>query len=283
MGSPNFGVWSLLEGMTAKARQEGFTLVIGQLGISSKRPDAASEVEAAVDHLLRSGVDGIIASSPYAGGEDLVADLITGVPLVVVTERPHSIDDSVRIDSYGAGILAMEHLIALGHQRILHISGDPTTVESEQRRASYYDSLVTHGLPVLQDIGHDWTAESGFAVGKVIDPHDFTAIFAANDAIASGFMSAMRERGLEAPTHFSIVGIDNMPETKFYAPPLTTVSLDFVGFGQAAVDVMIRKIREKRSTAQQTITPCLEMRKSTSSPPSEVSPQPGRELTSPNV
>lgn len=268
MGSPNFGVWSLLEGMTAGARQAGFTLVIGQLDISSNRPDAASEVEAAVDHLLRSGVDGIIVASPYAGGEDLLADLVTGVPLVIMTGRLGSPDNSVLVDSYGAGTLAMEHLIALGHQRILHLSGDPTTIESEQRRASYYDSLARLGLPALQDIGRDWTAESGFDIGWSVDPKDFTAVFAANDAIASGFMSAMRDRGLEAPTDFSIVGIDNMPETQFYAPPLTTVTLDFVGIGEAAVEMMLRRIRERRSLPQQTVPPHLEERRSTSSPSS---------------
>lgn len=267
MGSPNFGVWSLLEGMTAGARQAGFTLVIGQLDISSNRPDAASEVEAAVDQLLRSGVDGIIVASPYAGGEDLFTDLVTGVPLVIVLERPGSPDNSVRVDSYGAGTLAMDHLIVLGHQRILHISGDPTTIESEQRRASYYDSLARHGLSAIQDIGRDWTAESGFDIGSSVNPEDFTAVFAANDAIASGFMSAMRDRGLEAPMDFSIVGIDNMPATQFYAPPLTTVTLDFVGIGEAAVEMMLRRIREERSMPQQTIPPHLEERRSTSPPP----------------
>lgn len=267
LGAPNFGIWSLLAGIAAGVRQAGFTLMIGQLNILANRPDSKSEMEAAVDHLLLSGVDGIIVATPYAGGEHLLDDLAIDVPVVIMSEHPDSTDNSVRVDSYGAGILAMNHLIDLGHRHILHVSGDPTTIESAQRRASYYDSLAMHGLAQLPDVGYDWTADSGFDIGSTVDPRSFTAVFAGNDAIASGFMSAMRGRGLEAPTDFSIVGIDNMPETRFYAPPLTTVTLDFVSMGETAVQVMLRRILEKRSTPQHTITPHLEKRESTSPPP----------------
>ncbi|WP_210479588.1 substrate-binding domain-containing protein [Naasia sp. SYSU D00948] len=263
MGHPNFGVWSILEGMTAAVRRAGFTLVIGQLDILVNDPDFPSEVEAAVDHLLRAGVDGLVVGTPYAGGEKLLSDLVTEVPVVVISEHPDTTDSSVRGNSYGAGTLAMEHLIGLGHRRILHVSGDPTTIEPAQREASYRDSLARHGLSPLPVSGRDWTADAGFEIGTSADPRDFTAVFAANDAIASGFMSAMRARGLEAPRNYSIVGIDNMPETRFYAPPLTTVTLDFVQLGEVAVDMVLQRIREGGSVPQRTITPHLEVREST--------------------
>ena len=117
MGPPNFGIWSILEGMTSGVRHAGFTLVIGQLDILADQPNAAAEVEAAVDHLLRAGVDGIIVGTPYAGGEELLDDLAHEVPVVIMSERPDSPDNSVKVDSYRAGVLAMEHLIDLGHRR----------------------------------------------------------------------------------------------------------------------------------------------------------------------
>jgi DNA-binding LacI/PurR family transcriptional regulator len=80
-------------------------------------------------------------------------------------------------------------------------------------------------------------------------------------------MSALRAWGLEAPRDYSIVGIDNMPETRFYAPPLTTVALDFRGLGQAAVTMMLQRIRQGGSLPQHTLPPQLEVRLSTARPP----------------
>src|SRR5690349_23820085 len=57
MGPPNFGVWSILEGISKRVREAGFTLMIGQLDIMLNREGARAEVGAAVDHLLRAGVD----------------------------------------------------------------------------------------------------------------------------------------------------------------------------------------------------------------------------------
>lgn len=266
MGPPNFGIWSILEGMTAAVRRAGFTLVIGQLDILPSHPDAASELVAAVDHLLQAGVDGVIVGTPYAGGEDLLGGMVTEVPIVVVSERPHSPDNSVRVDSYQASLLAMDHLISLGHRRILHVSGDPSTIEAAHREAGYRDSLKRCSLNARVISGRDWTADAGFEAGQAADPREFTAVFAGNDAIASGFMSAMRARGLEAPRDYSIVGIDNMPETRFYAPPLTTVTLDFSRLGGAAVEMMLQRIQQKTSVPQLTLTPHLEVRQSTASP-----------------
>jgi DNA-binding LacI/PurR family transcriptional regulator len=263
MGPPNFGIWSILEGMTRGVRHAGFTLVIGQLDILAGDPDSPSEVEAAVDHLLLSGVDGIVVATPYAGAEELLGDSVTDIPVVVISERPEATENSIGGDSYQAGLLAMEHLIALGHRRILHVSGDPATIESAQREASYRDSLARHGVQPLPVRGRDWTAEAGYEIGTSADPQEFSAVFAGNDAIASGFMSAMRTRGLDAPRDYSIVGIDNMPETRFYAPPLTTVTLDFVALGQTAVDMMLQRIRDGGSVPRHTISPRLEVRQST--------------------
>lgn len=266
MGHPNFGVWSILDGMTAAVRRAGFTLVIGQLDILVDDASYPSEIEAAVDHLLRAGVDGVVVATPYSGGERLLSDLITDVPVVVVSEHPESTENSVRGDSYEAAELAMEHLIELGHRRILHVSGDPATIESSLREAGYRDVLARHGLAALPVRGRDWTPDAGFDIGNSADLREFSAVFAANDAIASGFMSALRARGFEAPRDYSIVGIDNMPETRFYAPPLTTVTLDFVHLGEAAVDMVLHRIQEGSPVPQRTIMPRLEVRRSTAPP-----------------
>jgi DNA-binding LacI/PurR family transcriptional regulator len=263
IGHPNFGIWSILDGMTAGVRAAGFTLVIGQLDIVVSDPASPHEVTAAVEQLLRSGVDGVVMASPYTGTEELLGGLLTDVPSIVISERPESADNSIGTDSFAGGTVAMEHLIELGHRRVLHVAGDPATIEGVQREAAYRDVLARHGLEALPVSWRDWTADGGYEIGRLIDPADFTAVFAGNDLIASGVMSALRERGLHAPRDYSIVGIDDMPESRFAAPPLTSVELGFRWLGQNAVEMLLERIATGDDVPHRRFAPELRPREST--------------------
>jgi DNA-binding LacI/PurR family transcriptional regulator len=263
IGHPNFGIWSILDGMTAGARAAGFTLVIGQLDIVVSDPESPHEITTAIDQLLRSGVDGVVMATPYAGSEELLGNLLAETPSIVISERPESADNSIGTDSLAGGMLAMEHLIDLGHRRILHVAGDPATIEGVQREAAYREVLSRHRLEPLPVSWRDWTADGGYEVGRAIDPDAFTAVFAGNDLIASGFMSALRERGLHAPVDYAIAAIDDMPESRFAAPPLTSVDLGFRWLGQTAVEMLLERIATGENVRHRRFTPLLRVREST--------------------
>lgn len=265
-GPTNFGIWSMLEGLNEGVRRAGFTLVIGQLDIEAGSPRSQSELRMAVDQLLRAGVDGVIFSTPYPENDVPIGEILAGVPLVVVSETARSGVDSVRIDSYTAARLATGHLLELGHRRVLHLGGEDVTAESQAREHGYVDAMRAAGAEPLPVRHIDWTADAGYRLGVDADPTQFTAVFAANDAIASGFMSAMRSRGLTAPDDYSIVGIDDMPEARFYAPPLTTVNLGFSELGDAAVEMLLEIIRTGEHPHQRTFAPHLVVRESASAP-----------------
>lgn len=263
IGPTNFGIWSMLEGMNAGVRDAGYSLVIGQLDIEAARGNFEAELRSATDHLLRAGVDGVVFSTPYPKSDRVMFELVQNLPLVVVAEGPTSTHNAVRIDSYAAGRLAMGHLLALGHRRVLHLGGENSTSESNQRERSYLDAMSDAGLDPLPVTHRDWTADAGYATGMQSDPDAFTAVFAANDSIASGFVSAMLSRGRTAPHDYSIVGIDAMPDSRYYAPPLTTVDLGFPTVGRVAVEMMLGLLRSRTPLPVEVIAPQLIVRDST--------------------
>ena len=88
--------------------------------------------------------------------------------------------------------------------------------------------------------GADWTARTGYELGQRIaaDP-EVTAVFCANDHMALGLLRALQQAGRRVPEDISVVGFDNMPETEYFGPSLTSVHQDFDELGRRAVGALI--------------------------------------------
>ena len=112
----------------------------------------------------------------------------------------------------------------------------------------------------------DWSAASGYAAGQRLLREDFTAAFCGNDQMALGFMSALRSRGLQAPGDYSIVGVDDMPDARYFAPPLTSVYMDFVGLGRAGFEMITHRIDTGERAPRRLIKPSLVVRESSATP-----------------
>ncbi len=101
---------------------------------------------------------------------------------------------------------------------------------------------------------------------------DVTAVFAANDHLALGVLRALGEQGRRVPEDVSVVGFDDVPESAYFRPPLTTVRQDFAALARTALDVLLRQIHGDRDGAdagphRTTIGPELVVRASTGPPP----------------
>ncbi len=85
---------------------------------------------------------------------------------------------------------------------------------------------------------------------QLIEQPDVTAIFVANDQMALGLLRALHERGHDVPGDISLVGFDDIPESEFFTPPLTTVRQDFNEMGQRALHLLLEEIStgERMST-----------------------------------
>lgn len=262
-GPSVYGTWSILAGLNEAAGHAGFGLLTSQADAYPDDPERQDSIHQALERLLRARVDGIVVSSPYEGIENLLEHVWDTVPVVILAGKSWPNADSATVDSYEAGVLATRHLLELGHRRILHIAGPENRNEARERHRGFLDSLRDAAAVPLPVLRGDWSAESGEAVGRVVDPRDFTAVFSANDQMALGFMSAMRHRHRDAPEAYSIVGVDDMPDARFFAPPLTTVYMDFVGLGRAGFEMITERLRTGERAQRRVIRPTLVIREST--------------------
>lgn len=267
MGPLNYGNSGIMTGIGRAARAEGQTLITTQIELDPASPDASAVVLQALESLLSMRVDGIIVGTPYLGLETVLSAAAKSIPIISLSEEVTPGVDSVHADSYGAARLAMRHLIALGHERILHLAGPANRTEAAERERGYRDALAEADLtPLAPRRCDEWDAASGARCANGLDLSTFTAVFAANDEIALGFMSELRKRGHEATRDYSIIGIDDMPESQYFAPPLTSARLDFEQLGEVALYKLLHRVRDSGAGPHQTIASTLTVRESTAEP-----------------
>ena len=208
-----------------------------------------------LDRLMRGTTDGAVLMLPEESSAELKA-LQREFPVVVVDPRV-SLDEGIPVVSaaHAAGArAATEHLLALGHRRIGAITGPLEWIASTDRLNGYRGALAAAGVmpdPAL-------VAESDFRNGPVTEaaanalldlPDPPTAIFAFNDNVAVGVMSAARARGLSIPDDLSVVGFDDSELAEIVVPGLTTVRQPLAEMGRIAVSLLMRLLENQRVDA----------------------------------
>ncbi|MEV8377054.1 LacI family DNA-binding transcriptional regulator [Kribbella sp. NPDC056861] len=175
------------------------------------------------------------------------------VPTVVIDPAgvPGLAVPTVGATNWAGGLSATEHLISLGHRRIGLIAGPSRLLCSRARQDGYRAALDAAGLSAdgLSADGliyeGDFYHESGFAgAGQLLDSADPpTAFFASSDQMALGVYEAVRRRGLRVPDDISVVGFDDLPESTWASPPLTTVRQPLTQMGMVAARTILRLLQ----------------------------------------
>jgi LacI family transcriptional regulator len=147
---------------------------------------------------------------------------------------------------YMDGRMAMSHLFEQGYRKIGHISGPLEWWEARQRKEAWNDVLTEHGL--APDERHcvegNWSSASGaLAIEKLFDQFpEMDAIFVANDQMALSVLQFFAEKKVRIPEDVGIVGFDNIAESAFFSPALTTVQQDQHKVANLAVAEVIKII-----------------------------------------
>lgn len=199
--------------------------------------------------LLRRRVDGVLLAPASSDGAPVEALLRQNVSVVVLDRRVEGVQvDTVRGDSIDGAHQLVRHLVELGHRRIALLSGPPDLSVSQERAAGYEQALhaVDQPLdPALMRFGA-FSVESGRAMMQILLalPERPTAIFAANNFIAAGALSALREAGLRTPEDMSVVVFDDLPDPYATAPMLTVVAQPAYELGQVAAQRLLERIAQ---------------------------------------
>jgi DNA-binding LacI/PurR family transcriptional regulator len=189
------------------------------------------------------------------------------LPTMLLTTEPENDLLTVAVDQYAGAVHAVDHLIALGHRRILHLAGPADWGDARVRSRGFSDRLTAEGLPLLPELSGDWSSDSGYRIGRSApEIADATAIFVGNDQMALGLIHALHERGIRVPEDISIVGFDDLPDARHFLPPLTTVRQDFAALGRLSIQSLLAALDHDPTASSAMIEPELVVRASTARP-----------------
>lgn len=233
--------------VTEAAERRGYTILVDQT-------EGRADRERLVAKGLRNHViDGLIFS-PLAMGVSEIAEAADGTPMVLLGECRHPANmDHVAIDNVGAAAAATRHLLRIGRRRIAAVGAplDRRTGTGALRVEGYRSALVEAGHrfdPELVIATTDFHRSEGVrAIEQLLalsEPPD--AVFCCNDLLALGVLYAARRHGLTVPTDLAVAGFDDIEETRFSNPTLTTISPDKQRIACIAVDLLVRRLEHRR-------------------------------------
>lgn len=259
-GSSIFELSRVLDGISQSSRIANQTLSVSLSPSGSK-----AEFEASARELTDRGIAALIIIADRSAAFEAIENYLPIVPTVAImsgdTGNPHV--SSVEIDQVEGARLATEHLVELGHTRIAHFAGPPTIFDANARSQGWHEAMNANGLSTALEYRGELTASSGhsLALDALSSPTAPTAIFAANDRIALGIVSAAAELDLVIPRDLALVGFDNMDGSEYFLPPLSTVEQDQRQLGSTAMK-LLDELLEGSNPRHALITPGLIVRAS---------------------
>lgn len=215
---------------------------------------------------------GIIFASYGVLPEHIDYAATNNIPFVLVNNN-YTNGVLVVNDNFSGGYDATKHLIDLGHKKIGALKGLPQDKSCYDRFLGFKTALDEHGIEYYDKFirSTNWEAESGFTQMQDIllqNEELPTAIFAFNDATAMGAIRAINEKGLNVPDDISIIGFDNIPQSEYVSPPLSTIDTNVSLISKTTVLALKSKIEQNELPNMRMVLPItLIIRNSTSPPP----------------
>ena len=247
IGNPFFS--DVLRGIDETLVARGYGLLIGNLG-----GDLAAKAHHVVDVVQAGQVDGVLLLNgfvPAHGGRALTE---LGLPVVAVCEAIAGADiPQVCVQNRAAAQQAVAHLAGLGHRDLAYLAGPADNVLDLERRAGFCLGLQAIGLDLRDAVV--WPGDFTFRAGETAADSYLrlgrrpTAVFAANDEMAIGFISRVRAAGLSVPQDISVVGFDGIDFADYVEPRLTTFRQPRRELGTVGAELLIRAM------AGETIAP----------------------------
>jgi DNA-binding LacI/PurR family transcriptional regulator len=254
----------VLEGVFLAAAETGHSITL------FTQPWVSAEVSTAPFRDRRT--DGVLMIAPLTDSDMLPALAGLDLPLVVISPAV-ALEGipSVDVDNVQGARLATEHLLSLGHTRIVHVTGNANQPSVPPRREGFLTAMDAAGIAVTPEHVVTSAYNAGISCESVrrllTRPVPPTAIFAGNDVIALAALDAARELGIPVPERLSIVGFDDIPAASLVTPPLTTVRQPLTEIGRKATRLLVARVNGEPVPGRTHLEePALVVRGSTARP-----------------
>jgi DNA-binding LacI/PurR family transcriptional regulator len=223
----------LVDGVYVAAEELGYDVVLS--GVTPHRDEAR-----ALRTLIDDRCEGLVLIGPEMPARQL-GDLASKVPVVVVARRVRGVD-VVRSDDVAGAELGMDHLLGLGHRRVLYLDGGRAPGAAERRRG-FRRGARAAGLPELTHPGGLTERDGATAASAMLESQTLpSAVFAFNDRCALGVMDVLIRAGVPVPQQVSVLGFDDSPLAGLAHIDLTTIRQDSAGLARAAVQRLVARL-----------------------------------------
>jgi len=241
----------VIRGIDQTAQRHGYHLLI------SSSHDDEREIDAAL-RSMRGRVDGLIVMSPDMDARAAVRCLPENFPVVLLNCATNVGNvNAIGIENFEGARAMVRHFVARGHRRIAIIAGAERNFDAAERLRGYRAALREAGIRprAAWEVQGDFGEHSGHrAVGTLLAAHPRpTAVFAANDSMAIGALSALREAGVRVPEDVAVAGFDDIPMARYMSPPLTSVHVDISRLGERATERLLEEVRGSGSRGRRPV------------------------------
>ncbi|RPI93136.1 MAG: LacI family transcriptional regulator [Chloroflexi bacterium] len=247
-GLKHIGPSRTLNGIADKADELGFMLLMRELDNFH-----TSKINDVIDSLLARQVDGILWLAPEIGDNHLWIDRRikeVPVPVLFIAMRPRQGVSSLATDNFQGAVVATRHLLECGRKKIGHISGPLGWWEADERKRGWLETLQAAGFQTSEQhcAEGNWSSASGEqAFIQLLESFpDIDAVFVANDQMALSVLREACRRGISIPEQLAVIGFDNIPESAYFYPSLTTISQDLQLLGEQAVQITVEMIQARQ-------------------------------------
>ncbi|MCG2784033.1 MAG: LacI family transcriptional regulator [Anaerolineae bacterium] len=238
------GISLILNGITEACEQSGYALFVEEL----PRFDTPNIVPI-IESLMAHQVEGIIFAAPELNENVKIvqSQLPTSRPPIIFLKcQPNPNYTTIGIDNYGGARKAVEYLLSTGRRHIGLITGPLEWLESRQRKQGWEDTLKSVGVdagPQKWSQGN-WSSASGEAAfAELIQKYpQMNAVFASNDQMALGALHYCHNNGICVPKDMAIVGFDNLTESAYFHPSLTTITNPLRELGILAIKTLLAQV-----------------------------------------
>jgi len=196
-----------------------------------------------LDALRARQVDGVILDA--AGASSIPEELLDGINVVLI-DQPSQRWPGVASDAEGAGRMAAEHLVALGHRHVAFVGPSADVHTFRMRERGFTRAMRDAGISVDPDLFRraPATVAGGHAAMRTLLAQRTppTAVFCANDLLALGAYKACAQAGVSIPRDMSIVGCDDIEFAQLVTPELTTIAIPARELGARAARLLVREL-----------------------------------------
>ena len=229
------------------ASQSGFRLIICS---SDENPKKESDL---IRMMRERQVDGIIISPTQDNNEAFKEMVDSNYPLVLIDRALPKIDTNyVIVDNFQGGYDAVSHLIKAGLKKIGLLTISPSHLTNIRERAEGYraalrDADIKFDENLVREIPYDDVKNSIQKEVKslISAPHSIQGLFVVNNNLATSTMEYINKVDLRIPQDLALVGFDDIELFKFCYPPVTAIAQPIEELGKKAVEILIKKIKDK--------------------------------------